>query len=62
MGFWYEYPSIRALSSNFNMDGTHLYRKYNISLLIVIGLDAESQLMPLAFALVESENNEFKVS
>ncbi|CAM8902856.1 unnamed protein product [Rhodiola kirilowii] len=39
------------------VDGTHIYGKYNAKLLVAIGLDANNHILPLAFALVESENN-----
>ncbi|KAL9676373.1 hypothetical protein QQ045_004587 [Rhodiola kirilowii] len=39
-----------------SIDSTHMYRKYNAKLLIAIGLDANNRILPLAFALVESEN------
>ncbi|KAL9666124.1 hypothetical protein QQ045_000447 [Rhodiola kirilowii] len=39
-----------------SIDGTHMYGKYNAKLLIAIGLDANNHILPLAFALVESEN------
>ncbi|KAL9679830.1 hypothetical protein QQ045_017700 [Rhodiola kirilowii] len=35
-------------------DGT---MQYNVKLLVAIGLDAHNHILPLAFALVESENN-----
>ncbi|KAL9680075.1 hypothetical protein QQ045_017950 [Rhodiola kirilowii] len=40
-----------------SVDGTHMYGKYNAKLLIAIGLDANNGILPLGFALVESENN-----
>ncbi|CAM8911745.1 unnamed protein product [Rhodiola kirilowii] len=40
-----------------SVDGTHMYGKYNAKLLVAIGLDANNHILPLAFALVESENN-----
>ncbi|KAL9673341.1 hypothetical protein QQ045_029597 [Rhodiola kirilowii] len=39
-----------------SIDGTHMYGKYNVKLLITIGLDANNGILPLGFALVESEN------
>ncbi|KAL9686524.1 hypothetical protein QQ045_023984 [Rhodiola kirilowii] len=39
-----------------SVDGTHMYRKYNAKLLVAIGLDANNHILPLSFALVESEN------
>ncbi|KAL9691421.1 hypothetical protein QQ045_011843 [Rhodiola kirilowii] len=38
------------------IDGTHLFGKYNGTLLVALGLDANNHLLPLAYALVESEN------
>ncbi|KAL9666312.1 hypothetical protein QQ045_000640 [Rhodiola kirilowii] len=40
-----------------SIDGTHMYGKYNAKLLVAIGFDANNHILPLAFALVESENN-----
>ncbi|KAL9675380.1 hypothetical protein QQ045_003582 [Rhodiola kirilowii] len=40
-----------------SVNGTHIYGKYNAKLLVAIGLDANNHILPLAFALVESENN-----
>ncbi|KAL9660322.1 hypothetical protein QQ045_025135 [Rhodiola kirilowii] len=40
-----------------SVDGTHMYGKYNAKLLVAIGLAANNHILPLAFALVESENN-----
>ncbi|CAM8896524.1 unnamed protein product [Rhodiola kirilowii] len=40
-----------------SINGMHLYGKYNAKLLIAIGLDANNHILPLAFALVERENN-----
>jgi hypothetical protein len=41
-----------------SIDGTFLTRKYKGTLMVVVGMIAENQLLPLAFALVEGENNE----
>jgi hypothetical protein len=41
-----------------SVDGTFLARKYKGILMIAIGMTAKKQLLPLAFALVEGENNE----
>ncbi|XP_012844296.1 PREDICTED: uncharacterized protein LOC105964315 [Erythranthe guttata] len=38
-----------------SVDGTHLYTKYKHKLLIVVCLDANNQVLPLAFALVDNE-------
>ncbi|KAL9667565.1 hypothetical protein QQ045_001927 [Rhodiola kirilowii] len=39
-----------------SIDGTHMYEKYNVKLLVAIGLDANNRILPLSFALVESKN------
>jgi hypothetical protein len=40
------------------VDATFLIRKYKVTLMVVVGMTAENQLLPFAFALIESENNE----
>ncbi|CAA7026188.1 unnamed protein product [Microthlaspi erraticum] len=40
------------------VDGTHLWGKYKGVLLTVVGQDANFQVFPLAYALVDSENTE----
>uniref|UniRef100_K4A1N4 SWIM-type domain-containing protein n=1 Tax=Setaria italica TaxID=4555 RepID=K4A1N4_SETIT len=42
----------------FSIDGTFLIGKYRGTLLIAISCDANNMLVPLAFALVERENND----
>jgi hypothetical protein len=44
--------------SRVSVDATFLTGKYKGTLMVVVGIIAENQLMPLAFALVEGENNE----
>jgi hypothetical protein len=41
-----------------SVDGTFLIGKYKGTLIIAVGMTAENQLLLLAFALVEGENNE----
>uniref|UniRef100_K4AKD0 MULE transposase domain-containing protein n=1 Tax=Setaria italica TaxID=4555 RepID=K4AKD0_SETIT len=41
-----------------SVDGTFLTRKYRGVLLIATGMDGEDRLIPLAFSLVEGENND----
>jgi len=41
-----------------SIDGTHLYGKYKGTLLVATGVDANYQIFPLAFALVEGESIE----
>jgi hypothetical protein len=40
-----------------SIDGTFLIEKYECTFLIAIGIDADCQLVPLTFAIVEKENN-----
>uniref|UniRef100_K3ZC83 SWIM-type domain-containing protein n=1 Tax=Setaria italica TaxID=4555 RepID=K3ZC83_SETIT len=40
------------------VDGTFLTGKYKGTLMMAVAVDPEQQIVPLAFALVESENNE----
>jgi hypothetical protein len=42
----------------FSIDDTFLIGKYLGTLLITISCDANNMLVPLAFALVEKENND----
>lgn len=39
-------------------DGTHLYGKQKGAILVTIVVDAKWKLFPLAFAIVEGENND----
>ena len=39
------------------MDGTHLRGQYKGHLLIALTTDANGQILPLAFAVVDAENN-----
>jgi hypothetical protein len=41
-----------------SIDGTFLTGKYEGTILIAIGIDADHQLVPLTFAIVEKENND----
>ncbi|XP_052114060.1 uncharacterized protein LOC127745421 [Arachis duranensis] len=41
-----------------SIDGTHLYGKYGGTLLLAIAQDGNSNILPIAFALVEGENEE----
>jgi transposase-like protein len=40
-----------------SINGTFLMGKYECTMLIAIGIDADRQLVPLAFAIVEKENS-----
>ncbi|XP_074266607.1 uncharacterized protein LOC141589886 [Silene latifolia] len=46
------FPHCRPI---ITIDGTHLYGKYNGVLLIAMGVDANEQLYPLCFAIVDKE-------
>jgi hypothetical protein len=41
-----------------SIDGTFLMGKYECTMLITIGIDVDRQLVPLAFAIMENENND----
>ncbi|XP_049386914.1 uncharacterized protein LOC125851176 [Solanum stenotomum] len=41
-----------------SIDGTHVYGKYDIKLLIAIATDGNSSILPLAFAIVANESME----
>ncbi|XP_074315450.1 uncharacterized protein LOC141651648 [Silene latifolia] len=59
--FWSFGPSIKGFPycrPIITIDGTHLYGKYSGTMLIAMGVDANEQLFPLAFAIVEKENYE----
>jgi hypothetical protein len=51
VGFAHCRPIIRV-------DDTFLTEKYKCKLMVAVGMTEENQLLPLAFALVEGENNE----
>ena len=54
--FWAFKPSIDGFQycrSLITVDGTHLYGKYKGTLLIAMATDANFQLFPLAFVIVE---------
>ncbi|KAK4395744.1 hypothetical protein Sango_1728700 [Sesamum angolense] len=57
--FWAFRPCIEGFRSYRNVisvDGTHLYTKYKHKLLVAVTLDANQQVLPLAFALVDKES------
>jgi hypothetical protein len=49
--FWYCHPVVLV-------DGTFLTRKYKRTLMMAAAVDPEDQIVPMAFALAEEENNE----
>ncbi|XP_016185960.1 uncharacterized protein LOC107627649 [Arachis ipaensis] len=59
--FWTFPPCIDAFQHCkplVSTDGTHLYGKYGGTLLVAIAQDGNSNMLPVAFALVEGENAE----
>ncbi|XP_057740487.1 uncharacterized protein LOC130957654 [Arachis stenosperma] len=59
--FWTFPPCIetfRHYKPLVSIDGTHLYGKYGGTLLLAIARDGNSNILPIAFALVEGENTE----
>ncbi|RYR12823.1 hypothetical protein Ahy_B04g070154 isoform D [Arachis hypogaea] len=59
--FWTFPPCIEAFrhcKPLVSIDGTHLYGKYGGTLLVAIAQDGNSNILPVAFALVEGENAE----
>ncbi|XP_057744757.1 uncharacterized protein LOC130962580 [Arachis stenosperma] len=59
--FWTFPPCVEAFQHCkplVSIDGTHLYGKYGGTLLLAIAQDGNSNILPIAFALVEGENAE----
>ena len=59
--FWAFKQSIDGFKSCrpvISIDGTHLYGLYDIKLLIAVGIDANGNIFPLAYALVARESFE----
>ncbi|XP_057733757.1 uncharacterized protein LOC130948912 [Arachis stenosperma] len=57
--FWTFPPCVEAFQHCkplVSIDGTHLYGKYGCTLLLAIAQDENSNILPIAFALVEGEN------
>ncbi|XP_057740552.1 uncharacterized protein LOC130957725 [Arachis stenosperma] len=49
---------LKTIPPLISIDGTHLYGKYGGTLLVAIAQDGNSNILPVAFALVEGENVE----
>nr|XP_029147415.1 uncharacterized protein LOC114925060 [Arachis hypogaea] len=63
--FWTFPPCIEAFrhcKPLISIDGTHLYGKYGRMLLIAIAQDGNSNILPVAFALVEDRHNGIKAA
>ncbi|XP_027357171.1 uncharacterized protein LOC113866543 [Abrus precatorius] len=59
--FWTYPPCIEAFKyckKLISIDGTHLYGKYSGTLLMAIAEDGNSNILPIAFAVVEGETKE----
>ncbi|GJR56739.1 serine/threonine-protein phosphatase 7 long form-like protein [Tanacetum coccineum] len=57
--FWTFAPSIKGFEHCrpvISIDATHLYDKYNGKMMIAMGVDANNQIFPLAFAIAENES------
>jgi hypothetical protein len=48
--------TLHTLRPFYALDGTHTRSRYNITLLLAVGIDAEDRVLPLAWALVPGEN------
>ncbi|XP_015932875.1 uncharacterized protein LOC107459173 [Arachis duranensis] len=56
--FWSYYPCIiafRHCKPLVQIDGTHLYRNYKGALLVTVAQDRNQNIVPIAFAIIESE-------
>jgi hypothetical protein len=47
---------IHLLRPFYALDGTHTRSRYNLTLLIAVGIDSEDRILPFAWALVPGEN------
>ncbi|XP_025679527.1 uncharacterized protein LOC127745565 [Arachis duranensis] len=52
------YEAFKHYKPFVSVDGTHLYGKYGGVLLIAVAQDGNSNILPIAFAIVESESTE----
>jgi hypothetical protein len=48
--------AVRYIRPFYALDGTHIRSKYNLTLLIAVGIDGEDHVLPLAWAIVPKEN------
>ncbi|XP_050206553.2 uncharacterized protein LOC126656111 [Mercurialis annua] len=59
--FWTFFPMVDGFpfcKPVLFIDGTHLYGKYKLHMLIASAVDGNNHIMPVAFAIVESESSE----
>jgi hypothetical protein len=47
---------LRTLRPFYALDSTYTRSRYNLTLLIAVGIDAKDYILPLAWALVPGEN------
>jgi hypothetical protein len=50
---------IQTLRPFYALDGTYTRSRYNLTLLVAVGIDTEDHVLPLAFALVPIENEKW---
>ncbi|KAL0413984.1 UNVERIFIED_CONTAM: hypothetical protein Sradi_1600100 [Sesamum radiatum] len=55
LGFQTMYTGVSLLSKCYKCRRNHLYTRYKHKLLVAVTLDANNQVLPLAFALVDEE-------
>lgn len=51
--------TLSCLRPFYALDGTHTRSRYNLTLLLAVGIDAEDRVHPLAYALVPVENEKW---
>ena len=51
--------TLSCLRPFYALDGTHTRSRYNLTLLLAVGIDAEDHVYPLAYALVPIENEQW---
>jgi hypothetical protein len=51
--------TLGTLRPFYALDGTHTRSRYNLTLLLAVGIDAKDRVLPLAFALVPGENEKW---
>ncbi|XP_069145728.1 uncharacterized protein [Solanum lycopersicum] len=59
--FWASKPCIDGFQTCrpvISVDGTHMYGKYEIKLLIAVGVDGNDNILPLAFGIFDKESKE----
>ncbi|XP_071932956.1 uncharacterized protein [Coffea arabica] len=57
-GVFWAFEGFKHCHPVISIDGTFLYGKYKGAILIAVSVDANNQLFPLAFSIMDSENND----